>query len=286
LNEGFGRSLHEVASRAREADQYALDGQSGAYYQGPDDLSGHYGYNGTGGSSSLPYQQQPDFNLGAFEQNFEQTQPALGEANLPSLRDSYQLGPDLTQGAWNPSAINAGTAGPMNQLERPGNFGMQAARPNDGPLSGGDQHGIEHAAALLSMAYQMHKERKPTLEDIPPTDTSSDPRLLLHNSAIDPGLQGQDWTARSGLPTRPELLNIASSTQAHVQQNGGYHGQGIIDRGSMGSIPSGVKMAPSNPYRNGGLDQLSVYTGGEWSGPQIIGAKNDLTSNDLVSCSP
>jgi len=233
----------------------------------------------------LPYQQQPDFNLGAFGQNFEQTQPALGEPNLPSLREPYQFGPDLTQGAWNSGSMNAGTAGPLNQLERPGSFNMQAARPNDGPLSGGDQQGIEHAAALLSMAYQMHKERKPTLEEISPTDTSSDSRLLLQNPAIDPGLQGQDWTARSGLPTRPELLNIASSTHAHLQQNGGgYHGQGIVDRGFTGNVSSGVK-ALSNPYRNDGVDQLSVYTGGEWSGPQIAGATNGLLSNDLVSSS-
>jgi hypothetical protein len=173
----------------------------------------------------------------------------------------------------------------MNQLERPGTFNMQATRPNDGPLSGGDQHGIEHAAALLSMAYQMHKERKPTLEEISPTDTSSDSRLMLQNPAIDPGLQGQDWTARSGLSTRSELLNIAPSTHAQLHQNGGYYGQGNNDRGSTGIVPSAVKVTPSNPYRHEGVDQLSVYTGGEWSGPQIAGAMNGLATNDLVSSS-
>jgi hypothetical protein len=271
-----------VASRAREADQYALDGQAGPYYEGPDALSDHYAYNGSNGPITLPYQAQSDFSLGAFGHNLQQASTGTVDQNLPSLRENYQFGAVPSQGAW---PMDAGTSGPMNQGERPINFNMQTTRSNDGPLSGGDQHGIEHAAALLSMAYQMHKERKPALEEPSPTDNSLTSRLSLYNAAIDPGLQNQDWTPRATVQARHNIVDTASSSNANSQQHNAYQGQGFLDLGSMATPqnsngPSDPKIPPTNAYRNG---QFSVYTGGEWTGSQIPGVMSGLDSNEMVS---
>lgn len=289
LRDGYVRSLHDMATRAEEDGQYRPEedpfyGQHGVN-QDP------YGQNASAGPSGTGYQhqQQTDLDLGT-NTLYGHLPPLMDDhQNMQPMRDMYHTGLDLGSTSWDVGYQNPSGNMSLNQIDElpmsEGHLqdGIGEPRASNGaqslpqPPPNGDQHGIEHAAALLSMAYQMHKERKPSQEEISPTNGSSgsrNPDTSRNNSnanSIDPGLQ-QGWPA-SLQPEEHHYVRshnvLAAGTLFEEDTVNNSNGNGF-----GGSFDSSIYLSSNQLARTQDVGRvpdmalMSVLNGGVWSAPQ------------------
>ena len=278
LRDGYVRSLHDMATRAEEEGHYRPE--EDPYYGHHPIHHDPYGQHLAAGPSGTSYhhQQSSDLDLGA-NTIYGHLPPLMGDhQGMQPMRDMYHTGLDLGAAAWDSGYSNGNVS--LNQMgELPMSDGQQQdysgdARPVDASHANGDQHGIEHAAALLSMAYQMHKERKPSQEEISPTSGSSSSHNsgFNQNSAIDPGLQ-------TGWPPahQPEHHYVRSH---NVLAAGTLFDEDSINQGQAGGgsfdasmyLPSNQVMRTQDTDRNVDPGLMSILNGGVWSAPQPMGS--------------
>jgi hypothetical protein len=289
LRDGYIRSLHDMATRAEEDGQYRPE--EDPYYAEHAVNHDPYGQNAAAGPSGTGYQhqQQTDLDLGA-NTIYGHLSPLMGDhQNMQPMRDMYHTGLDLGSTSWDVGYQNHNGNISLNQIgELPmshGHLQEGVGEPRVGngthslphPHSAGDQHGIEHAAALLSMAYQMHKERKPSQEEISPTSgtSSSRNRGAHQNNAnvnpIDPGVQ-QGWPP-SFQPDEHHYIRLHNVLAAGtlfdedpIDQPQGSGSGRLFD--SSIYLPSNQMLRAQDVGRIADPGSMSVWNGGILSAPQ------------------
>lgn len=277
LRDGYIRSLHDIATRAEEESHYRQE--EDPYYSHPAMDQDSYGHSNGSSGNSYQHQHQSDLDLGA-NTIYGHLPPLMGDhQGMQPMRDMYHTGVDLGTSQWDAGYQNGNVS--LDHIgELPTSDGQQHDsrednRPHDRSHANGDQHGIEHAAALLSMAYQMHKERKPSHEGISPTSVSSGSHQSgsTRTATVDPGLQ-------NGWP--PMLMPEYQYARSHnvlaagtlFEEDPGNQGHG------HGSFDASMYLPNSSQPLRGQESQpgmMSVMHGGIWSAPQATVGNGMMT---------